>query len=230
MVLFDTYTIQLLLMHRRGSQSFSYGSLRWGVLVLAVLVAGMSSGMGQMDGAVPEIAMGAERDSADVGLAVQSDTSVRPARAGAPVPDFEVEHLRDSTRTFSPSDFEGRYVLLNLWATWCAPCIKKIPTLQTARQRYSDETLAILNVSFDRNRSAVTDLLNDHEIPGRHAFVGISALGGDFGAMFARVSQDDPSMRGLPNLALVDPNGQVVATLGPTDERTVLDVLKTHLP
>lgn len=229
MALFDTYTIHLS-MHRCGSQSSSYGSLRWGILVFAVLIAWTSSGMGQADGGVPEVAGDGEEGSPHVGLAVPSDTSVRPARAGAPVPDFEVEHLRDSTRTFSPSDFEGRHVLLNLWATWCAPCIAKIPTLHTARQRYSDETLAILNVSFDRDRSAAKDLLNDRTFPGRHAFVGISALGGDFGATFARISQDDPSTRGLPNLTLVDPNGQVVATLGPMDERTVLDVLETHLP
>lgn len=40
------------------------------------------------------------------------------------VPSFEIEALRDSGRAVTPSDSEGRYVLMNLWVTWCA-CIEK---------------------------------------------------------------------------------------------------------
>lgn len=164
------------------------------------------------------------------GRAGVPDTSVRRARVGEPVPNFEVERLRDSTRSFGPSDFEGRYVLLNLWATWCAPCVEKLPTLQRARKQYSEERLAILNISFDPSRSDAIDFLDDRTMPGTHAFVGKSGLGGEFGAKFAQVSWEGRSVRGLPNLTLVNPTGKVVAILRPTAQTGLLEVLKKHLP
>ena len=97
-----------------------------------------------------------------------------PAEIGKQVPGFEIEALQDSERTITPSDFEGRYVLLNLWATWCAPCIEKLPALREARRRYSPERLAILNVSFDRSRPEATAFLEKREMPGRHARAGAS--------------------------------------------------------
>lgn len=219
-------------MHRVGTRSsYLLSSFGSGTAILAILVAWPLLKLGQVN-ATPFEA-NAEREEIHrtvLGTSARADTSIQQAQVGAQVPDFEVEHLRDSTRAHTPSDFEGQYVLLNLWATWCAPCIDKIPVLQTVRQRYSDETLAILNVSFDRDRSSVVEMVNDRGIPGKHAFVGISALGGDFGAKFAQINEGDKSVRGLPNLTLVNPNGQVIATLGPTDERGLVDLLETHLP
>lgn len=219
-------------MHRSDRRLSSlYGSFRWLVPIWVGLVAGPSLGIEQIDVAASPIRADlTEEHRVSARLPVRPDTSIRPARVGTSVPEFEVEYLRDSTRTFSPSDFDGRYVLLNLWATWCAPCVEKIPTLRTARQRYADETLAILNVSFDRERSAARDMLNERDVPGRHAFVGISALGGDIGAKFARMPQQDASRRALPNLTLIGPSGEVLERIGPLDGRPLLDILQTHLP
>lgn len=73
--------------------------------------------------------------SAALLLGLSAGTGARaqpePAEVGAQVPSFEIEALRDSGRAVTPSDFEGRYLLLNLWATWCGPCIEKIPALQS---------------------------------------------------------------------------------------------------
>lgn len=200
-------------------------SLNSVVLVLATLVVWSSAGLVGVSADA-----GLQGRGTAYGPVSAPDTSVRPARVGAPVPDFEVEHLRDSTRTFEPSDFEGKYVLLNLWATWCAPCVDKIPALQKARERYSTDTLAFLNVSFDRSRSAAIDLLEKRELPGAHAFVGISSLGGDFGAKFAQIPGEGRSIRGLPNLTLVGPKGEVVEILRPAAETGLLTMLKSHLP
>ncbi|MEE8189759.1 MAG: TlpA disulfide reductase family protein [Kiloniellales bacterium] len=47
------------------------------------------------------------------------------------------------------ADFEGRVVLLNFWATWCAPCIREMPTLDNLQAGLGDEGLAVLAVSID---------------------------------------------------------------------------------
>jgi len=150
-----------------------------------------------------------------------------PAEIGEQVPGFEIEALRDSGRTITPSDFEGRYVLLNLWATWCAPCIEKIPELQEARQRYSEEKLAILNVSLDRSRSKATAFLEKREMPGSHAYVS-EGLQGRFGSKFARMPSESASMqvRGLPNLTLVGPEGKVAAIIRAGDSAGLLEMLR----
>jgi cytochrome c biogenesis protein CcmG/thiol:disulfide interchange protein DsbE len=153
-----------------------------------------------------------------------------PAEIGKQVPGFEIEALRDSGRTVTPSDFEGRYVLLNLWATWCAPCIEKIPELQEARQRYSEEKLAILNVSLDRSESKATAFLEKREMPGSHAYVS-EGLQGEFGSKFARMPSESASMqvRGLPNLTLVGPEGKVAAIIRAGDSTGLLEMLSEQL-
>ena len=153
-----------------------------------------------------------------------------PAEIGKQVPSFEIEALRDSGRAISPSDFEDRYVLLNLWATWCAPCVEKIPDLQRARQRYSSEKLAILNVSFDRSRSKATAFLEKREMPGSHAYAS-GGLQGEFGGKFARMPSESASMqvRGLPNLTLVGPEGTVAAIIRAGDSADLLEMLSEHL-
>lgn len=139
---------------------------------------------------------------------------------GAPVPTFEISALRDSTQAFVPSDFAGQFVLLNFWATWCAPCIEKLPTQRTAAQRYED-AFAILNISFDRSRSVVISFLEDHAVPGRHAFVGIKEFRGSFARQFA--------IDGIPSPILVGPDGQVVATEGRIESEGLLETLEKEI-
>jgi thiol-disulfide isomerase/thioredoxin len=166
---------------------------------------------------------------------VPADTSdVRRARAGDPVPGFEVEGLRDSTRTLGPSNFEGRYVLLNLWATWCAPCLEKIPALQKVRTTYEKDRLALLNISFDRSRSDATEFLERRDVPGMHAYAGIRALIGPLGKKFARTAEgksDADEVASLPALALVAPDGTVIASLrgGEASEVNLVEMLDEEL-
>jgi thiol-disulfide isomerase/thioredoxin len=152
-----------------------------------------------------------------------------PAEIGKQVPGFKIDALRNSERAITPSDFEGRYVLLNLWATWCAPCVEKIPDLREARRRYSSEKLVILNVSFDQSRSKATAFLKKREMPGRHAYVS-EGLMGEFGDKFARMPSESASMqvRGLPNLTLVGPEG-TVADMAAGDSVDLLEMLSEHL-
>ncbi|WP_263835184.1 TlpA family protein disulfide reductase [Salinibacter sp.] len=152
-----------------------------------------------------------------------------PAEIGKPVPGFEIGALQDSERTITPSDFEGRYVLLNLWATWCAPCIEKLPALREARRRYSPERLAILNVAFDRSRSKATAFLEEREMPGRHAHAS-GGLMGDFGDKFARMPTESGSgkVRGLPNMTLVGPKG-TVADMAAGESADLLEMLSERL-
>jgi len=164
--------------------------------------------------------------------AAPSDT-IRPVEEGRAVPYFEIQGLRDSTRTFEPSGFKGQHVLINLWATWCGPCIDKIPALRKARKRFSGETLAVLNVSFDRARPDAISFLENRELPGMHAYVGGGSAGlvTPFGNKFARVPSRGPSARGLPSMVLVGPDGEVVKAVsaGEAHKTDLLKLLERQL-
>ena len=67
--------------------------------------------------------------------------------AGAPASDFT---LRDvDGRNVSLSDYAGKIVLIDFWATWCVPCTAEIPHLETLYQQHKDEGFVVLGISMD---------------------------------------------------------------------------------
>lgn len=67
-------------------------------------------------------------------------------------PDFTLPDLRGTSHTLS--DLRGQVVLVNVWATWCGPCKREIPSLVRLYQSRRDKDFEILAVSVDRTSSA----------------------------------------------------------------------------
>ena len=74
-------------------------------------------------------------------------------KVGAPAPDFALKTL-DGTEV-RLSDLRGKVVFVNLWATWCPPCRKELPTMVRFYREYRDRGVEILAVSEDRDPRAV---------------------------------------------------------------------------
>ena len=73
--------------------------------------------------------------------------AVKPSKDRNPAPDFT---LMDVTgKPVKLSDFKGKVVLLNFWATWCGPCKVEIPWFIEFEQKYKDQGLVVLGVSMD---------------------------------------------------------------------------------
>jgi len=88
------------------------------------------------------------------------DTTTRSTQLGKPAPDFAVT---DSGRTVRLSDFHGRVVVLNFWATWCPPCRQELPSLVALAQAHPEIT--VLAVSADENPTAYANFLAAHPMP-----------------------------------------------------------------
>ena len=91
--------------------------------------------------------------------------STRPfGRVGEEAPAYAARTIAgDSLRL---SDLRGRAVLLNVWATWCIPCRKELPELQTLHTRYASQGLQVVGVSVDEGNddAAVRDFANEFGI------------------------------------------------------------------
>lgn len=82
----------------------------------------------------------------------------RPLQVGKPAPDFTFPDL--DGRKVSLSEFIGKVVLVNIWATWCPPCRDEMPSMQRLYERFSGEHFEILAVSIDADgREAVAPFM-----------------------------------------------------------------------
>lgn len=71
-------------------------------------------------------------------------------RIGSEAPGFNaVDVMRSDTELKTLSDYRGKVVLLNIWATWCGPCKVEMPSIQALHEAYKDRGLAVVAVSVD---------------------------------------------------------------------------------
>jgi thiol-disulfide isomerase/thioredoxin len=72
---------------------------------------------------------------------------------GGPTPPLTLKDL--DGREWRLADFRGRVVLVNFWATWCAPCVAEMPSLQRLRDRLAPQGLEVLAVNFQENAARI---------------------------------------------------------------------------
>lgn len=70
-------------------------------------------------------------------------------KEGSVAPPFQL--LTDSGKTITPQSFGGKVLVLNFWATWCAPCVEEIPSLNAMQTRFAKQGVVVVAVSIDKN-------------------------------------------------------------------------------
>lgn len=84
--------------------------------------------------------------------------------AGALAPDFSLKTL--DGRTVTLSQFRGKVVFLNFWASWCPPCRAEMPSMERLNEVFAGKDFVMLAVNVEQDRGAVQAFLDDHP----HAF------------------------------------------------------------
>ena len=152
---------------------------------------------------------------------VGASEDLRPPRTGDAAPDFEAVML-DSDESISLADFRGQPVLINLWATWCAPCRFETPYLQSVYEEYQDRGLRVAGISVDSRSS----------LEAVQAFLADNGVTYDILLDPDMVSTDVFAAIGLPASFLVDAEGMIVFNrLGPIleDDPEFLAALESAL-
>ena len=125
--------------------------------------------------------------------------SVKPDKQRKAAPDFT---LKDANgKEFKLSEYKGKIVLLNFWATWCGPCKIEIPWFIEFEQKYKDKGFAVLGISMDDDGwQAVKPYLEEKKINYRVA-VGNDSIGSLYGGVDS-----------LPTTFVIDREGRVAST------------------
>ena len=79
---------------------------------------------------------------------------------GRSAPDFTVS---DSERTISLHDYKGQVVVLNFWASWCAPCIEEMPSLIQMQHTLRDR-VTVVAVATDQDANTYRKFIRDHNV------------------------------------------------------------------
>ena len=125
-------------------------------------------------------------------------------KVGAEAPD--ISGLTPEGEEVTLSDFRGKYVFIDFWASWCAPCRREIPYLKEALA-YSDNSddLVVLSYSIDSKRPDWINCIEKNELAHKN-WIHISTLKG-WNSEGVKLF----SIKGIPFTALIDPEGNVVA-------------------
>lgn len=111
-------------------------------------------------------------------------------------PDFTLPDVHD--KKVSLSDFKGKVVLLDFWATWCGPCLQELPHLKKLHRKYEDKGFTVVGVSMDHDgEEVVKPFVKENEIPYP------ILLAGDDGV-------EGYPVRALPTAFLIDRQGRIV--------------------
>jgi cytochrome c biogenesis protein CcmG, thiol:disulfide interchange protein DsbE len=88
-------------------------------------------------------------------------SSSRPSHIGGAAPDFTVQ---DSDRKVTLSQFRGDVVVLNFWASWCAPCAEELPSLISMQARMREKGVMVLAVSIDDDADLYHRFLKERNV------------------------------------------------------------------
>ncbi len=119
----------------------------------------------------------------------------RTVNVGDTAPDFQI--TADNGRLLSRSNFGGRLLVLNFWATWCPPCIEEMPSLDQLQRHLGAAGVVVIGVSVDTNERAYREFLSK---------VGVSFLTARDPQ--ARVSASYGTFK-FPETYLIDTRGKV---------------------
>lgn len=123
-----------------------------------------------------------------------------------PAPQARLSDMAGKEVTLS--DFQGRVVLLNFWATWCAPCIREMPSLDRLQAELGDEGLFVMAVSGDRGGARQVEPFLER-LALKHLRVFLDPKGS-----FSR----EFGVRGLPTSLVIDRKGRIVGGIeGPLE-------------
>ncbi len=126
--------------------------------------------------------------------------------AGNPSPEFNFENHKGGKTSLK--DLEGKYVYIDVWATWCAPCLREIPYLKEVEEEYKNKNIQFVGISIDEEKDydKWKQMVDEKSLAGIQLMAD-SNWNSDFVKQYA--------ILGIPRFILIDPKGNIVSADAP---------------
>jgi cytochrome c biogenesis protein CcmG/thiol:disulfide interchange protein DsbE len=115
---------------------------------------------------------------------------------GSAAPQFSLKDING--KEVSLSDFKGKVVILDFWATWCGPCRSEIPDFIALQKKYGGKGLQVIGISVDKDKNALSKFYKDN---GMNYPVALTD-----GAVESKYG----GIRGIPTTFIIDKSGKIV--------------------
>lgn len=185
---------------------------RWSIVTIAAAVSSMAMALSLFPTPFLEHPMAQAQQAdrictlSDIALTPLTTRQLIEQKPPCPLPNLTFQDASGQPKTLS--DFKGQVILLNLWATWCPPCIREMPALNDLQARLGSDRFQVVAVSQDRGGAPVAGKwLNDNALTALPLYLDPKATLGK--------ALESP---GLPVTLLINQDGQELARLyGPAD-------------
>lgn len=124
------------------------------------------------------------------------ENKINPVEPNIMAPETPIRLIDGSRLTLL--DFKGKYVLLDFWATWCAPCMEQVPTLKKIREELPKDRFELIGVSVDKDSISFVKTIREKEMNWTHVLDRNREL------------QLLYNVQAYPTMILIDPFGKIV--------------------
>ena len=137
----------------------------------------------------------------------KSYNGLKSLAQGNPSPKF-TDYENHAGGVTSLDDLKGKYVYVDVWATWCGPCIREIPSLKKVEKKYHGKNIEFVSLSIDKmkDHEKWQKMIGDKELGGMQLFAD-----NDWESKFV----EDYMIKGIPRFILIDPSGNIVNANAP---------------
>lgn len=125
---------------------------------------------------------------------------------GSKAPNVQFQNTKGDI--IALSDFEGKYTYIDLWATWCGPCIKEIPSLQKIEKDYHGKNIQFVSISFDKEKdhNKWLDFVREKKLDG-HQLIAKQEAHDVLSKIY--------NIKMIPRFIFLDPEGKIIDATAP---------------
>lgn len=171
---------------------------------------------GGLDNGNEELVMEAKKNTTNTYLLSKYDDMVsewKHLKSGSEAPNFDGMNRADEKVQLS--DLKGKYVYVDVWATWCGPCLREIPDLKKVEKEYHDKDIEFVSISIDKqdDKEKWIKMVGDKDLKGTQIMAD-NAWQSDVVTEY--------NIAGIPRFMLIDKQGNLVQVNAPSPSNPVL--------
>ena len=190
-------------------------------IVMFLTSCGKKESTTKVEDKKPEVTQQNTSSGTQTGMQIYKISGVEEAKGEKTLPNLTWD---EGSKKVSLSDYKGKVLFINFWATWCGPCKKEMPELSEINKDLADKNFKMFGVNvFQRGNTTIEDVLKT--IP-----VSYPILDGNDAVVKAFEKASGAPMDGVPTTFIVDKNGKIVETLvGSRDKAAFMTLINKYL-